>query len=226
MYKSLFLILFLIGAVVFGSTAFANEDVLTQHNDPARTGAAAFGKILTPVSVTPTFGRLYERHVDGRIIAQPLYVSGLTVPGHGTRKVLYFATRKNIVYAFDADNTDNDPSHGLLWVTRMPIEPAARPNPMCGETSGPVGITSTPVIDRASETMFVVARNADSSIWLHAIDIATGAPKGGGPGRAQVGKNLTLNGNPFNAALMLNRAGLLLTEWICLHRLQRAQLRQ
>jgi len=209
--KGFFAIAFFITSVVFGASAFANQDVLTQHNDPARTGAQLSETILTPANITPnTFGRLYERHVDGQIIAQPLYVSGLSIPGHGTRNVVYVATRKNLVYAFDADDTDTDPTHGLLWVTSMPIEPAARPNPMCGETAGPVGITSTPVIDRASQTMFVVARNADTSIWLHAIDITTGAPKGGTPGRMQVGKNLTLNGNPFNATLMLNRAGLLL----------------
>ena len=82
-------------------------------NDPARTGAQLHETLLQPSNVSPTaFGRLYERHVDGQIIAQPLYISNLSIPNKGPRNVVYVATRANTVYAFDADDTDPDPTLG------------------------------------------------------------------------------------------------------------------
>src|SRR5262249_448010 len=83
---------------------------------------------------------------------------------------------------------------------------------ICAETHGPVGIVSTPVIDRASDTLYVVARNEDYSIWLHALDIATGHPKPGTPGMVRIpydAHNKLLIPS-FHANLELSRAGLLL----------------
>ncbi len=184
----------------------AADDVLTQHNDSERTGAQLHETTLKPANISAnTFGRLYERQVNGQIIAQPLYVGGVNIPGTGLRNVVYVVTRTNIVYAFDADNLDTDPTHGLLW--SVTVEPAGTPN-MCGETRGPLGVTSTPVIDRATGTLYVVARNADGSIWLHAVDIATGAAKAGTPGQVKI--TASANGVAFDQHLELNRAGLLL----------------
>lgn len=180
-------------------------DVLTQHNDAARTGAQLHETTLKPANVTPlTFGRLLERKVDGQVITQPLYVSNQWIPGKGLRNVVYVATRKNWVYAFDADDKNPAPSGGLIWTAPVQLSTAAPVPGMCPETVGPVGITSTPVIDRASDTMYLVARRADGSIWIHALDIATGASKAGTPGAVQI----TATG--FNQSLELNRAALLL----------------
>src|SRR5215472_2410672 len=187
--------------------AFALDgDVLTQHNDAARAGAQLHETLLQPSNVTPTtFGRLYERHVDGQIIAQPLYVSNLPIPNSGLRNVVYVATRANTVYAFDADDTDPDPTHGLIWSQPVTVETAGPVPHMCSETVGPMGITSTPVIDRASGTLYLVARKSDGSIWLHALDIATGAPKSGTSGAVRI--TASYNGLNFDQSLELNRAG-------------------
>jgi hypothetical protein len=199
-------LLLLLGAPVASA---ATDDVLTQHNDNARSGAQTHETALKPGNISAaTFGRLYERSVDGQIISQPLYVGNLNIPGKGARNVVYVVTRKNTVYAFDADNLDADPTHGLLWNHPITIEPAAPVPNMCGETRGPVGVTSTPVIDRASDTMYLVARKSDGTIWLHALDITTGAPKAGTPGTVQIQANL--GGLVFNQGLELNRSGLLL----------------
>ena len=180
-------------------------DVLTQHANAARTGAQLNETTLTPANVTPsTFGRLYERHVDGQVIAQPLYVSNQWIPGKGLRNVVYVATRKNWVYAFDADDLNPDPSAGLIWSQPVQLAATAPVPNMCSETIGPVGVTSTPVIDRASDTLYLVARRADGSIWIHALDIATGLAKLGTPGAVQI----TAPG--FAQGLELNRAALLL----------------
>src|SRR5215471_9449525 len=187
----------------------AADDVLTQHNDAARTGAQVHETSLKPGNVSATtFGRLYERHVDGQIIAQPLYAGNLDIPGKGQRNVVFVATRKNVVYAFDADDLDPDPAHGLLWSQPVTVEPAAPVPGMCQETYGPIGINSTPVIDRANNAMYLVARKADGTIWLHALDITTGAPKAGTPGKTQI--VASQGGLVFNQGLELSRAGLLL----------------
>jgi hypothetical protein len=189
----------------------AADDVLTQHNDTERTGAQLHETSLTPATVSATtFGRLYERHVDGQVIAQPLYAGGLAIPGKGVRNVVFVVTRRNVVYAFDADDTDPDPTHGLVWSHAVTVEPAGPVPGMCGETRGAVGITSTPVIDRVNNAMYLVARKADGTIWLHVLDITTGAPKAGTPGAVQIIANQ--GGLVFNQGLELNRAGLLLSN--------------
>jgi hypothetical protein len=185
------------------------QDVLTQHNVNSRTGAQLHETILKPTNVGPnTFGRLYERHVEGQIIAQPLYVSNLSIPNKGLRNVVYVATRKNIVYAFDSDDTNPD-SNGLIWSHPVIVEPAGPVPKMCPETIGPMGVTSTPVIDRAAGTMYLVARNADKTIWLHALDITTGESKAGTPGRVKISGGYA--DTPFES-VELNRAGLLLVN--------------
>jgi hypothetical protein len=192
------------------------SDVVTQHNDSARTGAQLRETTLTPANVTPTtFGRLYERYVDGQVITQPLYVNDQWIPGKGLRNVAYVTTRRNWVYAFDADSTDTDPTHGLIWPAAVHIESDGPVAGMCAETQGSVGITSTPVIDRTSDTMYLVARKSDGTVWLHALDIATGQPKAGTPGSFQVTASVPGPNSGtivFQKALELNRAALLLSN--------------
>src|SRR5271168_4760139 len=89
--------------------------VLTYHNDNARTGANTNETLLTPANVnTNTFGLLMKYDVDGYIYGQPLYYSGLSIPGHGTHNVVFVTTANNSVYAFDADSNAGA-NGGLLW---------------------------------------------------------------------------------------------------------------
>src|SRR3954451_15545982 len=87
-------------------------DVLTHHNNPARTGAVLDETLLSPDTIrSQGFGRLFSLLVDGQIYAQPLVVSGLDLPGKGPRKVVFIATMRNMVYAYDADSGGQAP----LW---------------------------------------------------------------------------------------------------------------
>jgi hypothetical protein len=185
-------------------------DVLTQHQDNARTGAQLHETILKPSNVKAgSFGRVYERYVDGQIIAQPLYVTNQSTPGKGVRNVVYVTTRKNRIYAFDADSTDPDPTHGLLWTAPVQIDRRARYR-TCVQRRA---VRCTPAIDRAAGTLYAMARKADSSIWLHALDISTGAHKSPGPGAVRIAASVVNSSGQsmiFNESLELNRAGLLL----------------
>jgi hypothetical protein len=152
------------------------SNVLTQHNDGARSG-----EILTETRLSPrfvdasTFGLLYDRNVDGGIVAQPLYVHGVATADGGRRNLIFIATETNWVYAFDADDRDPDPDTRPIFSRQLAASGRVRPA-ICDETpSQRVGITGTPVIDPASGTLYVVARGADDNQYtLHALDIAGG----------------------------------------------------
>src|SRR5437660_7626085 len=79
-------------------------DVLTQHNDNARTGANLSETVLNTTNVNVNmFGRLYSRPVDDQIYAQPLYATTVAIPGKGTHNLILVATVNDTIYAFDAD---------------------------------------------------------------------------------------------------------------------------
>lgn len=180
--------------------------VLTYHNDNARTGQNLQETILTPRNVnTARFGKLYSLYVDGYVYAQPLYVANVSIGGQ-LRNVLYVATEHNSVYAFDTNN----PGAGPLWhvsfidpangITTVPYQDTGSPpgytgpGPVmpggCGDLVPEIGITGTPVIDPATDTLYVVAKTKEVTGTtvayehrLHALDIATGAARPGS-GRA------------------------------------------
>src|SRR5882757_10125113 len=81
------------------------QDVLTWHNDNARTGQNPDERLLTLQNVnSKTFGKLFTIQVDGKVDAQPLYVANLRIANEGLRNVLFVATEHDSLYAFDADS--------------------------------------------------------------------------------------------------------------------------
>jgi hypothetical protein len=167
--------------------------VFTYHNDPARTGQNLQEYALTTSSVnSSTFGMLFSCPVDGSVYAMPLYVANFNIGGQ-TRNVVFVATEHDSVYAFDADSS----SCVQLWhksflssgVTTVPASDTGDTSDLVPE----IGITSTPVIDPSSNTIYVVAKSketvgagcsAASPCYvhrLHAMDLATGVEKFGGP---------------------------------------------
>lgn len=157
----------------------AQVDVLTNRYDGARSGANLSETTLTPANVNTTrFGKLYSYPVDGAVYAQPLYMTGVTIQG-SVRNVLFVATMNDKAYAFDADSASPAP----LWVRDFTSPPSVTAVPATDIVAGGqnihgnVGIESTPVIDRASGTLYLVARTKENGTYvqrLHALDITTG----------------------------------------------------
>ena len=159
-----------------------NAGVFTYHNDNSRTGQNTAETVLTPANVNPTqFGKLFSYSLDGQAYASPLYVANVNIPAQGFHNVVYVATEHNSVYALDADGLSGNP----LWqITLGPPVPAGDTGECCDITTE-IGITSTPVIDPSTNTLYVVAKTKEGSNnyvqRLHALDITTGIEKFGGP---------------------------------------------
>jgi hypothetical protein len=177
------------GVVPASSQAQAYSGMLTWHNDTARTGQNLQESVLTTANVNSTdFGKLFSFPVDGFIVAEPLFVYNVSIPSKGTYNVVYVVTENDSVYAFDAGGAITSP----LWQDSF-INPAKGITPVpCQDTgSSPhcpyvtvIGISGTPVIDPASGTLYLVAATKENGKYvqrLHALDIATGAEKFGGP---------------------------------------------
>lgn len=161
----------------------AGTDVVTYHDDVGRTGLNPNETILTAGNVNATrFGLLRVLAADGKVDAEPLYLSGLTAGGQ-QRNVLYVATEHGSVYAFDAD------TGAQIWKTSiLGANETTSGDHGCSQITPEIGITSTPVIDRKAGpngTIFVVGMTLDSSgayhQRLHALDVTTGAELAGSP---------------------------------------------
>src|SRR5579862_6936061 len=143
------------GLLLIPCGAVAQVNVLTYHNDNGRTGQNLNETILTPANVNQsTFGKIFTYNVDGYVYAQPLYVSGVNIPGQGIHNVVLVATENNTVYALDADSNTGS-NNGVLW--HINFGPAA-PTPVANFEFTPiepeVGITGTPVVDPSSGIMY------------------------------------------------------------------------
>jgi hypothetical protein len=205
-----------------------SADVLTWHNDNARTGLYGSETQLTPQNVNSnSFGLLFTLPADGKVDAAPLFKSGVVIHGQGIHNVAFIASEHDTVYAYDADNGQ------LLWQASM-LGDGEVPSDDRGSTqvTPEIGITATPVIDPTTNTMYVVAMSklvsGGTTTYfqrLHALDIGTGqdvltptnidssiSVPGGGPGGD--GTNVFFDPKQYkerDALLLVN--GQVYTSW-------------
>jgi hypothetical protein len=187
--------------------------VLTYHYDNARTGWNQSETILTTTNVNPAnFGILSQTSLpdNADVDAQPLVVpsqkitmgapSGqIDVPGQYAL-IVYVATEANDIYAINANT-------GQVVLSANLGQPVA----------GPFGISSTPVIDLAANTMYVVAYTLDSQnnriYQVHALDLGNLTDKiVPPPDTSQVANTATDVVNtsiPFQASLQRQKPALL-----------------
>ncbi len=192
-------------------------DVVTYHYDVGRTGLNPNETTLTTTNVTSSqFGLLRILPVDGLVDGQPLYLSNLTVAGQA-QNVVFAVTENDTVYAFNADTGTQLWKTSVLGANETPSGDHG-----CGQITPQIGITSTPVIDRAAGahgTIFVVGMSLDSSgayhQRLHALDVTTGAEVSGSPTEITAsypgtGDNSSGGKVIFDPGQYAERAGLLL----------------
>ena len=177
--------------------AAGGTDVLTYHNDTSRTGANLNETTLTPQNVNASsFGKLFSDTVDGYVYAQPLEVSQIRMSDGQVHNVLFVATENDSVYALDANSPTAGPRHnGVLWQDSFT-------DPANGVTAVPtrdveindiqpiLGITGTPVIDRSTNTLYVVTRVKEQPLGgggphyvtqFHALNLTNGREMHGSP---------------------------------------------
>jgi hypothetical protein len=199
----------------------ATTDVLTYHNDIARTGQNLTETTLTTSNVnSSTFGKIGFYSVDGLVDAEPLYASSVAIPNNGTHNVLIVPTEHDSVYAFDAD------SGTTLWhVSMLQSGETTSDDRGCNQITPEIGVTSTPVIDRASGpngAVYVVAMSKNGSTYyqrLHALDLALGTELFSGPADIQAtypgtGDNSSGGNVVFDPGQYAERAALLLLNGV------------
>ena len=191
----------------------AQQPFPTSRGDNARDGANTSETLLTPGNVTKNgFGRLFSFPVDYIVMAQPLYMPNVNIPGQGTHNVVYVVTQADSVYAIDADNG------AQLWYASM-LNGGTTASGVylpCGTSFGftQEGIVGTPVIDPVNNTMYLVAKTVLGTTvrhHLHALDITTGNEQAGSPVLITA-QSTSLKGHTtiFNSLHQKNRPGLLL----------------
>ena len=192
-------------AALLAGAACAQVSVTTQHNDNARTGANLSETVLTPANVNPAhFGMLFKHAVDDQLYTQPLVVTGVKL-ADGTHDVVYVTTVNNSVYAFDAND---GAAASPLWHVNFGTPANLHSAPFgCTDMNGNMGIVGTPVIDRARNTLYVVALTEAGGTFtqrLHALDLATGADLPASPARIEA--------PDFNPLMQNQRPALLLSH--------------
>ncbi|WP_430362886.1 pyrrolo-quinoline quinone [Trinickia sp. NRRL B-1857] len=179
------------------------SDVLTYHNDIGRTGQYLAETTLTPANVNATqFGKVGFLSVDGKVDAEPLYASNVSMGG-GTHNVVFVASEHDSLYAFDAD------TRALIWRrSLLGSGETTSDNRSCSQITPEIGITSTPVIDRsrgANGVIYAVAMTKDANgVYhqrLHALDLSTGGELFKGPTEIAA----TFPGNGANSANGIDR---------------------
>ncbi len=144
--------------VVLAAPAFA-ANVWPNYGGTNRTSNDTSAPSLSPVHSA------WTKNLDQKVYAQPLVFDGR----------VYSATENDTVYALDAHDGS------ILWSRHVgtPMTNVAS-QAGCGDVD-PLGILSTPVIDTATRTIYVVATIEDSPNHVHhqlvGLDALTGAPK-------------------------------------------------
>ena len=207
--------------------ASAQINVLTYHNNLARTGENLNETILMPANVNPAqFGQLFFHALDGQVYAQPLYMSQIAILNKGVHNVVFVATEHDSIYAFDAD-ANTGVNAQPLWHVSF-IDPAKGITTAsvddvfgCSQIQPEIGISGTPVIDPSTNTLYAVAMTNENGTFyqrLHALDITTGAERTGSPVVIAASVGGSGDGNSNNVAFYpqryKNRPGLLLLNGI------------
>ncbi len=187
------LILTLFCLTVAGALGQTPVPVTTWRYDLTHAGQNTSETALTPANVNEaSFGKLFSVAVDSTVYPQPLYMPGLTMSDGLVHNVLFVATSNDSIYAFDADSNGGanakpiwhisllTAAHGAgAGATAVPWQDTGSP-----DVAPQIGITGTPTINPATNTMYVVGATKENGVYfsrLHAINILNGAEQANSP---------------------------------------------
>lgn len=185
--------------------AGATSDEAQYHNDVRRSGWNADEPTLNVANVASSnFGLVATLRTGANVLAQPLYLEDYPIRG-ARHNIVIVATEHNSILEFDAisgarlNAADLGPSQNSFDVG-------------CLDIRFEYGISSTPVIDRSSGTMYVIApiepKPMEFHAMLHALDIATlkdKVPPVEIQATTTISNGTTISFDPQN---QMNRAGL------------------
>jgi hypothetical protein len=188
----------LVAAGLLAVPVGASADDTTASYDTLRTGWDPNESGLGPSAVSASdFGQLFSTTVNGQVYAQPLVVGG----------TLITATENDWIYGMN-------PATGAISWSRSVGNPWPASTTGCGDLVPNIGITSTPVYDPATGSVFFTSKVNDGPDaahphwYMHSIIPATGVERSGWP---VVIQGTPTNGSTaFNPETAMQRPGLLL----------------
>src|SRR5882762_9508845 len=144
--RPLFSILSLAVAALWSSVlpTIAQVSVTQEHNHLSRDGLYVDSAFTPSAAANVARDLNFNGTISGNIYAQPLYIEG----GPSGRRMVIAVTQSNNVYALDAL------SGAVIW--QRNLGPPVTSGLPCGNIN-PLGITSTPIIDLASRSIFLDA---------------------------------------------------------------------
>ena len=152
-------------------------DFTTYMFDSGRDGWNSSETVLNPSNAPQIQLKGSPVSLGGAFVdAQPLYLSNESTPA-GVTDVVYVATESNTIIAYSPRLGTQPWTHGSY----APGSPVPYNHNSCtGETYPQLGITSTPVIDTSTDTMYFVTtdlENGSTTFRLHAISPGDGTEK-------------------------------------------------
>ena len=142
-------------ALAFSTAALAG-DWLTYGHDPQRTSWAFEETQLSPENVSKMAllwkTKLKNEAYSLSALTAPVVASGIST-AKGVRSVVYVAGITGTVFAVDAETGEQLWNHAFKYVV-LPGKGGYQGTFLC-----PNGITATPVIDKSTNTLFVIAGN-------------------------------------------------------------------
>src|SRR3954471_12720635 len=145
---------------------------ITNSGDDLRDGWYPNQPRLAPDAVGDgSFGQLWDPSVDGQVYGQPLAMGS-------TGSTVVVVTERNQVYALDSETGD------VQWTRDLgaPFPANLIGASGCSDLTPDLGITSTPVIDPVTNTIYLTHKTfapgstTSAAYYMDALDATTGAP--------------------------------------------------
>jgi hypothetical protein len=179
--------------------ADARVNVIQYHNHASRDGLYIDSAFTPAAAANLTRDLNFDGTISGEVYAQPLYIEG----GPGGRAKVIAVTESNNVYALDAVDGS------IIWQLNVGA-PVSADDLACTKID-PLGITGTPIVDRASRALFLNAMTTpDGGITkkhlIYSLNVDTGDINSGWP--VDVGETAVFNDTTFDSSVQGQRGAL------------------